>query len=394
MDKVGLLVQRLEDAPLTENKRELFVNREEELNLLSNFSKFSVGGIFGVASETGMGKTSLFHLFDSGGYKKLLVTITEKGSKMEIIADLVYKLASILEKNEKLREIARSAKKFILEEISSESNVDIGGNLVISGKLSHGKSRKLRFNVYSLKERLQKLISSFLFTYKRCVLVVDEIDKEKKEDVIVILDSLKDILNVEGLVVIFALPFTIYREYVRDRLHKGEFGNLENILREIVFLEPMSQNQIEELIWRRISGFEDLIEERAVKAAARFSDGNPREALWALSRSVFIHGSSSRSGFKITESMVLNGIRDFCERALLEANLSQQQLKAVKILGDYEGSKSEIINHLKEHGLPHSTAYDIVARLEEKSVLIEGREGYRISGKFLSVLSKQSNLLQ
>jgi len=394
MDKVALLVQRIEDAPLTESKRELFVNREEELNLLSNLSRFSVGGIFGVASETGMGKTSLFNLFDTGGYEKLLVTITEKGSKLEIIADLVYKLASLLEKDEKLRGVARSAKKFILEEMSSESSVDIGGSLVISGKLSRGKSEKPRFNIYSLKERLRELISSFLSAYKRCVLVVDEIDKEKKEDVVVILDSLKDVLNVEGLVVIFALPFVIYREYVRDRLHKGEFGNLENILREIVFLEPMSQNQIEELIWRRISGFEDLIEERAIKAAARFSDGNPREALWALSRAVFIHGSSSRSSFKITESMVLNGIRDFSERALLEANLSQQQLRAVKILGDCEGSRSEIINYLKEHGFPHSTAYDIVAKLEEKSVLIEGREGYRVSGKFLSVLSERSKPIQ
>lgn len=390
MNELMLLAQRIEDAPLTMKNKVFFVNRERELGILNNLARFSPGGIFGVASETGMGKTTLFNLFGTAGNKnkKFIISITEKDSKKNIVADLIYKFASLLERENKLHDLASSAKRFIIEEINSETSVSVGGNFVVSGTLTRGKSKAQRFNIYSLKERLKELLSNVLDLYERCVIVIDEIDKEKKEDVVVILDSLKDVLNVEGLVVIFALPFVIYREYIKDRLHKGEFGNLENILKEMVFLEPMTQSQIEEIIWKRIKGFEELVEEEAVKTAARFSDGNPREALWALNRAIFRQKVSSSSTVKITKTMILDGIKDFSEEALAEAKLSEQQLKAVKSLKDYEGRRNEIINYLKSNGFAHSTAYDIVARLEEKAILIRGKMGYRISGKFSSVLSE------
>lgn len=50
------------DLPLTNKERMLFVNREKELKKMENTGRFMHSSIYGVAGETGSGKTTLFNL--------------------------------------------------------------------------------------------------------------------------------------------------------------------------------------------------------------------------------------------------------------------------------------------------------------------------------------------
>ncbi len=86
-------------------------------------------------------------------------------------------------------------------------------------------------------------ISSFhsIKDTEESVLIIDELDKEKKEDVLHILDSLKGIFELNGLI---------------------------------------DERVIQEVILRRLWKYSDYLDGESLEEIAKFSDGNPRDALW------------------------------------------------------------------------------------------------------------------
>lgn len=220
--KAKEILQALYDKPLS--SKGLLINRKEEINLLNAICSFQPSGVYGVCGETGVGKTTVLNFLNPSNGERIYLKLTEKENKEVIIGDMLYKLAAEVEKikNSELTKIAKEAIKFVIEERSVTSSFSTGGGVIVSGNFSKSTTHIRKFNIYQAYELLNKFLDLLLKKYNRIVLLIDELDKEKKEEVLMILDSLKNIFDKNGLIVIISLPFAIYREYIKDRLRWNE----------------------------------------------------------------------------------------------------------------------------------------------------------------------------
>ena len=66
----------------------------------------------------------------------------------------------------------------------------------------------------------------------------------------------------------------------------------------------------------------------------------------------------------------------------LTLNLTENQRKAIRILRGSVYSKEKMIETLQKEGFKRTTAYSVVDQLLQKRILLIGKEGYIISGKF------------
>ncbi len=158
--------------------------------------------------------------------------------KEAIIADLVYKIAASVKKAEDNKEISKRTNAlidFVVTERGETLSFEASGGIGVSAGVSKNTNVARKFNVYQAYDYLNDFLNLILDKYKRVVLLIDELDKEKKEEVLVILDSLKGILEKIGLLTVISLPFKIYREYAKDRMRWNESGNLENVIKDINF---------------------------------------------------------------------------------------------------------------------------------------------------------------
>lgn len=213
-------------------------------------------------------------------------------------------------------------------------------------------------------------------------MLIDELDKEKKEDVLRTLDAIKSQILFENLVVILALPYSIYREYSADRMKWNEAGNLENIFKDFVFLEPLSKSDIKELLIRRIHEHLELVSQEVLEIASDFADGNPRDAIWILNKTVFENVGEKR----ISKEHIVRTIEKLVgEYFAHQLTLTENQRKALRALTDFTGSKEELVFELQKSGIKRTTAYSIIEQLVQKKILLLRNGVYRLSGKFKHV---------
>lgn len=59
------LVRHLVDKPLDLESRNLLVDREKEIQILNRFAEFQSYGVYGVAGETGVGKTTVLNFVEA-----------------------------------------------------------------------------------------------------------------------------------------------------------------------------------------------------------------------------------------------------------------------------------------------------------------------------------------
>ena len=204
------------------------------------------------------------------------------------------------------------------------------------------------------------------------------VDKEKKEDVLMILDSLKSIFDKEGLITIISLPFAIYREYARDRLRWNESGNLENILKDTIFLEPLEDEQIQEMILRRLKKYPDFFDNDALYEISRYSDGNPRDALWISQQIVLDNLDKDR----ITGNTAVKTIKKVVRRHFKDMwELTEIQENVLKVVAQERGNKSALVKKLEERGIKRQTAYTYINRLKENGLIIERNGVLKVVGK-------------
>ena len=225
---------------------------------------------------------------------------------------------------------------------------------------------------------MNDILELLLKKYGRVILLIDELDKERKEDVLIILDSLKSVFSKDNLVVIISLPFAIYREYARDRLRWNESGNLENILKDVFFLEPMSDEQIQEMILKRLKDYPDFFDGDALYEIARYSDGNPRDALWISQRIVLNNLDRNRITGDIAKETIKREIRKYFEDVW---ELTDIQEKVLNVVARYGGSRSSLVKRLEENGIKRQTAYTYINRLKENGLIIERNGKLKVSGK-------------
>lgn len=383
-NKIKTILQALFDTPLS--SKEFLVNRKTEIESLNTICSLQPSGVYGLCGETGVGKTTVLNFLEPDEGKRIYLKLTEKESKEVIIQDVLYKLAVEVKKykNPGLSKISQTAIEFIIEEKTEGSSFGATGGVVVTGTVSKSAARTRKFNIYQAYEFLNEILECLLKEYGKALLLIDELDKEKKDEVLVILDSLKTIFNKKGLIVILSLPFVIYREYIRDRLRWNESGNLENILKDTLFLEPLDEKDIQQMIIKRLRNFPDYFDADALYEISRYSDGNPRDALWISQQIIMKNLDSERITGPIANQTIKKIVKTYFENAW---ELTDRQEKVLRAVLNYRGNRNTLVKRLEESGLKRQTAYTYINRLKDEGLIIERNNEFKVSGKVFYLLS-------
>jgi len=374
--ELGKLIEKLVDKPLDSNNTDLLVNREKEFEIINLIINYQPYGIYGICGETGIGKTTVINNINTNFYT-IKISLTQRESQDTILYDILYNLALKTEKDLKL---SKEIKNWILEEISYIKGFSIGMSFVGNVNAATQNQKIPRFNYFKAKDYLNKLTDELIKKYKKVVLIIDELDKESKKEVMLVLDNLKMELQKDDFVVMVSLPYSIYREYKYDRMHRNESGNLENVIKDIIFLREFTNSEIKEIILKRIKSYLNFFEENVIDLVVDYSDGNPRDAFWIMQKIVF--NALSKKLNNISFDFAKNSIKEIINEYLKEISLTEKQ-KSMIDEELFPGSREEIIKKsIKRKKLPRSTAYSIFDRLVELGIIIEQNGIYRLSGKY------------
>ena len=383
-DDLKVIIDALFDRPLTADNKGLVVNRKDEIRQLNLLAEIQPGGIYGLCGETGIGKTTVLDLVGGDSISKVKIVLSEKDSKEAIISDLLYKLSTQLEHEKKeLGKRAQQARKWLLTEITRTSSFSAGGSAIVSAGASKTVSSHSRFNIYEAKDIFKELLQIHVADKGKSLLVIDELDKEKKEDVMAIVDSLKGELNLNGLIVLFTLPFIIYREYAIDRMKWNESGNLENIFKDVIYLSELPDKEIQEMLLKRLASYPDLFDAEAYSRLVFFSDGNPRDALWIATQTILDNIGTNRINGKQAEKSIRKIVGEYYRFGRLPTD---NQRDILKIVAANPGKRNEVIESLRKGGIKRTTAYVTLDRLFKDGFLIEREGSIRISGKTYFIL--------
>jgi predicted KAP-like P-loop ATPase len=367
------------DKPLKEKEEDFLVDRKEDIEKLRITAKFQPFGIFGICGETGIGKTTVLNFLKFQDLKVIIVSLTERENKETILYDLLYKISDELaiDKNNKVKQLAKKVREWIVEEVSSIKGFSLGISLFANGSGNFQKSYSPRFNVFNARSKLSELLDTVRKEYGKVLLIVDELDKEEKKDVLNVLDSLKTELHKENLITLFSLPYSIYREYRQDRMRWNASGNLENIINDVTFLSEIKNSEIRELLLKRLEENAKWFESDAIEEIVLFSDGNPRDALWMAQKVALDNYDLKR----LTKATCKQSIRKFVKEYSGELQLTDIQKKALKALQNTQGGREQIIEQMKACSIKHTTAYSTFERLTALGLIIERQNQYVISGK-------------
>lgn len=371
------LINYLADRPLDIDDRRYLVNRQSDLESLNKIAKYQPYGIFGIAGETGIGKTTVLNFISPQDIFIRKINITLRDSVDSILYELTYNLARSLEGEKKLDKDAQSVKEWITNEVSTVRGFSLGLSMIGSVGTNFQTSNIPKFNFFAAREKLADLISRTVQVKGKFILLIDELDKEKKDDVLRTIDAIKSQILFDNFVVFISLPYSIYREYAADRMRWNESGNLENIFKDIVFLEPLSKSDIKELLIRRLSKYIGLISEEVLEIASDFADGNPRDALWIMYKTVFDNTDASR----LEREHILKTIRGIVTE-YKSIPLTENQRRAVDLFRGLAGTRDKFIEQLQKSGIKRTTAYSLFNQLIEKKILIQRNETYQLSGKY------------
>ncbi|WP_129408400.1 ATP-binding protein [Marinitoga lauensis] len=371
----GKIIERLMDKPLDEKNKNLLVNRDKEFEMINLIIKYQPYGIYGICGETGIGKTTVINNIYTDLYS-VKISLSQRENQDTILYDILYNLSL---KTEKDIELSREIKEWVLEEISYIKGFSMGMSFFGNASVSRQNQKIPRFNYFKAKEYLNKLTDELIKKYKKVVLIIDELDKESKKEVLLVLDNLKLELQKEGFIVLVSLPYSIYREYKFDRMHRNESGNLENVIKDIIYLREFTNSEIKEIIIKRIKDFIYLFDENVIDLIADYSDGNPRDAFWITQKIVF--EALSKKLEKIDYSFARTTIKTIVNEYLKEISLTDKQ-KSMIDEDLFPGTREDIVKKAIENKkLPRSTAYSIFDKLLKTGIIIEQNGIYRLSGK-------------
>ncbi|MCD6160197.1 MAG: ATPase [Kosmotoga sp.] len=373
------IIKALADKPLQKKEQNYLVDRENEISKLNMLTRYHPFGIFGLCGETGVGKTTILNMIDSEEIKKIRISLIHRENKESILYDLLYTISLNLSRveNHAIKNLAKEVLNWIIEEVAVIKGATLGVSMIAKGDAKYEKTQLPRFNVFAAHEKLHRLLKTSIEEYGKIALLIDELDKESKQDVLNVLDSLKFELQQESMVTIFSLPYSIYREYKQDRMKWNESGNLENIIKDVIFLYEMSDSDILELLLRRLEGMNGWFKKNALVQIVSFADGNPRDALWIAQKVAFENLSEKY----VDESKCKTTIKKIVREYMGSLILTEIQKKALKLCTDFIGSKEEILALFQSSGIKRTTAYSTLDRLISSGLILEREGMYRISGK-------------
>lgn len=383
---IKTLLNELFDRPLDSSCKTLLVNRDNELKKLHNLISYQPLGIYGLCGETGVGKTTVLRLLEDK-FKVFFVVISEKESKEVIIGDLLYKLAMLSKNLDKVKitKKAESILDWVINEKTETIGLQGGIGYILTGEVSKSSSKARRFNLYQAYEILKDLLWTLKSEFGKIVLIIDELDKEKKEDVLQILDSLKQSLLQEDLISIITLPFSIYREYAHDRMRWNETGNLENIFKDMVLIEPLTPKDIQTMILKRLEKHPEVLTRDTYTEIVRFSDGNPRDALWITQQLILDNTKLDRIDKVAASSSIRKIAKEYVNRG---KSLTKIQWKILREIADNPGDRATIAKSLSKE-VKTQTTYTYITRLINDGFLVEIDGKIVLPGKiYYSVVDK------
>ncbi len=374
------LLKRLSDRPLKRNELDFFVDRSDEISSLRQILYYHSFGIFGLCGRTGSGKTTLLNMVASEDEKVVPISLVYRDSSDAILFNILYSLAEKFLEDKALATIAKEIKEWISEEVSVVRGFSLGVSLVGSVNLGGEKSKAPRFNIFKAHEYLRKILERSKKHYGKITLLIDELDKERKEEVIKILDSLKYELLQEDVVTLVTLPQSVYKEYIQDRLRIDSVGNLENIIKDAVLIKDLEPHHVKDMLIRRFAKDLDWLEDISIlDMLADFSDGNPRDALWIAQKVV----TKNIAKEKLTYADVKKTIEEVSKELLQTISLTELQNKALETLKGFSGTKEDFIMTLTKKGFARTTAYDLFEKFLKTGLLIQKEKFFSISGKVL-----------
>lgn len=160
--------------------------------------------------------------------------------------------------------------------------------------------------------------------------------------------------------------------------------NLENILKDTIFLDTLSDKQIQEIILKRLEKYPDFFDANALYEIARYSDGIPRDALWIAQQIVLNNLDKER----ITGQVAIETLKKITQKYfenLLE--LTDIQKTVLKVVAKYNEPRSSLVKRLEKESIKRQTAYTYIKRLKEKGLIIERNDKLKVSGKIFYIVS-------
>jgi len=373
------LINNLYDKPLGYDQRRFFIDRESELKKLQQIIDFQPQGVYGVCGETGVGKTSFLKQFLSDKIKSYFIPISEKDNKEMIISDLIFKIATLAskEKENKLKEKGVNLRNWVISETETSNNFSGGLNAIGSASISHSKSEHKRFNIFEAKERLNDLLNAVIKKHSKVLLFIDELDKEKKEEVMLILDSLKQVISQDNMITVISLPFSIYREYSKDIMRWNEWGNLENIFRNMFFLNPLTEQNVREMILKRMAPSPTTLPNEAYYEIFRYSNGNPRDAL-SITQEILLDNREKEISKEAVKKTIKKRVLHLVE---FSSSFTPLQEKLLKIIAQKPQERSEIIKQAEDNQIKKTTAYTFIKRFLDNGYIKEENGKIILSGR-------------
>ena len=356
-------LKKVKSYPLSLEESKLFVNRESEMLQLQYAVEVYSGEIIGLAGERGIGKTSLFNMVSFPMRDKILVRLTNRYSIKMIVMDILYSIYAYAKKK-KAKGIERKSAEAMRSIASIKETKSAGLSYIFS--FSMGEERE---NITPLISILRDVVSML----GEAVVIMDEIDKQRKEEVLLIMDSLKDAFIYNNTTLIVALPYEVYEEYETSKFTGKESYNLENVFASINLLPPMPDEEIKKMIYLRID--ESYFEEAALDWIVLYARGNPRRAILTLKEAgrVALMRNLEKIGEKEVKDVIRLNLRSYVKRE----GIREGEIKTLKALE--EGKKSEVAKVLSSNlSISLSSAYRRLERLE-KMGLVEGKESIRLS---------------
>ena len=362
-------LKAIKDTPLNHAERELFVDREQEVVALQTAVSIYSGEVIGLCGERGIGKTTLLNMVSFSGKEKIIVNVIDRETKVGIISDIIYAVYAYGKKKRDKEVEKRAFRAFEILTKSISKKAELGLSYLLTAKIEMEKKDILIKGSALLKEIIELL--------PNVVFVLDEIDKEKKEELILIIDAIKDAFRGNEATLVVTLPYTIYEEYLLSKETEKETFNLENVFSEVLLLHPLSPDAIRELIARRFDT--TLIDEDALELIVEYARGNPRRAISTLKESGLyaVLKGNKRITYKDVEGVVRKYIKVY-----ISSVLDEKGIKALRFVE--EGKRAEVVKKLR-NGLQTtlSSSYRYLTDLE-KAGFLKVKDGY----VYLSPLTK------
>lgn len=376
------LVNDFRDSPL-ENKVWL-ENRREELRILKNCALNFNQTIIGISGERGCGKTSLLNLFNVSNMIKIVLNIEEKGGKFQIILDIASKLCAAILKERLPREVKKYAEQFYefvqTQETylnTREYGIDVGAKW----QKHEGKTLTERFNITNLKNRLKNVLA-LLAKYRKVALCIDEIDKESKRDVILILDSIRNVICQHNIVTFISLPPQIYFDFLGSSVKPVEDYNLENILVKIIPLPSLKDPEIGNIITKRLpEKYHYIIPQDIKRILIEYADGNPRNAIVPVYN---ILGEKNPASPGISIEDIKSTLMPFLETYINRFSITGTQRRALTYLLNTKKdvlSRTIIYDILQHNRLAKSTIAGLIKSFIQKKILSEKNDSIYIDRK-------------